>query len=245
MLLRKPAITLIIFSLFALVISRCAVKPLKYVVTSIRKKSRRTVASVMKDVGKEARNRLRAAFAVKGASYPPEKAHFVVLKASATLMLYAEDAELNITHITNYPLTATSGVLGPKLREGDRQIPEGIYRVIGFNPNSSYHLSLKINYPNEYDLARANEEGRENPGSDIFIHGKAVSIGCVAVGDVAIEELFTLAFDVGKENVSVVIAPYDMRKEGMMQTNARSRPWVIDLYRNIEERLLRFPRTRE
>jgi murein L,D-transpeptidase YafK len=111
-----------------------------------------------------------------------------------------------------YPMTAFSGTLGPKLREGDGQIPEGIYGIGYLNPNSSYYLSLKVTYPNASDRARAKADGRTNLGGDIMIHGKAVTIGCVPVGDDAIEDIFYLASAVGIKNVSVVIAPYDMRQ---------------------------------
>ena len=111
-----------------------------------------------------------------------------------------------------YSMTAFSGTLGPKLREGDGQIPEGIYGIGYLNPNSSYYLSLKVTYPNASDRARAKADGRTNLGGDIMIHGKAVTIGCVPVGDDAIEDIFYLASAVGIKNVSVVIAPYDMRK---------------------------------
>ena len=111
-----------------------------------------------------------------------------------------------------YPMMAFSGTLGPKLQEGDGQIPEGIYGIEYLNPNSSYYLSLKVTYPNASDRTRAKADGRTNLGGDIMIHGKAVTIGCVPVGDDAIEDIFYLASEVGVKNVSVVIAPYDMRK---------------------------------
>ncbi|MBR4615676.1 MAG: hypothetical protein IKO55_08730, partial [Kiritimatiellae bacterium] len=63
-----------------------------------------------------------------------------------------------------YPMTAFSGSLGPKLREGDGQIPEGIYGIGYLNPNSSYYLSLKVTYPNASDRARAKADGRTNLG---------------------------------------------------------------------------------
>ena len=86
-----------------------------------------------------------------------------------------------------YPMTAFSGSLGPKLREGDGQIPEGIYGIEYLNPNASYYLSLKVTYPNASDRACAKADGRTNLGGDIMIHGKAVTIGCVPVGDDALE----------------------------------------------------------
>lgn len=109
--------------------------------------------------------------------------------------------------LAKWPVLATSGGPGPKLREGDRQVPEGVYRVSGLNPNSSYHLSIKLNYPNSWDRQRAKEDGRENPGSNIFIHGKNVSIGCLAMGDPAIEKLFYLVHRVERKNFRVFLIP--------------------------------------
>ena len=132
-----------------------------------------------------------------------------------------------------YPMTAFSGTLGPKLREGDGQIPEGIYGIEYLNPNSSYYLSLKVTYPNASDRARGKKEGRTELGGDIMIHGKAVTIGCVPVGDDAIEDIFYLAYAVGFKNVSVVIAPYDMRSGRKLELEKSSIAWYPDLCREI------------
>ena len=142
-----------------------------------------------------------------------------------------------IQFIRDYSIQAASGVSGPKLRQGDRQVPEGVYRIAGLNPNSHYHLSMKLNYPNEFDLYHADQEGRFDPGGDIFIHGKAVSIGCLAMGDEAIEELFVLAAQVGKENVKVVIAPRDPRTLPL-DTDTEGMPeWAGELYDQISSEL--------
>ena len=85
-----------------------------------------------------------------------------------------------------FPFQGFSGTLGPKLREGDGQIPEGLYRIEYLNPNSSYHLSLKIDYPNAFDREKGRSDGRERLGYDIFIHGKSVTVGCIPIGDEAI-----------------------------------------------------------
>jgi len=136
-----------------------------------------------------------------------------------------------------YPMTAFSGTLGPKLREGDGQIPEGIYGIGYLNPNSSYYLSLKVTYPNASDRARAKNDGRTKLGGDIMIHGKAVTIGCVPVGDDAIEDIFYLANAVGIENVSVVIAPYDMRNGRKPELERSPLKWYPDLCKEIESAL--------
>ena len=131
------------------------------------------------------------------------------------------------------PMTAFSGTLGPKLREGDGQIPEGVYGIEYLNPNSSYYLSLKVTYPNASDRARAKVDGRTNLGGDIMIHGKAVTIGCVPVGDDAIEDIFYLAYAVGIKNVLVVIAPYDMRSGRNPELEESSIAWYPDLCMEI------------
>ena len=136
-----------------------------------------------------------------------------------------------------YPMTAFSGTLGPKLREGDGQIPEGIYGIGYLNPNSSYYLSLKVTYPNTSDMARAKADGRTNLGGDIMIHGKAVTIGCVPVGDDAIEDVFYLASAAGIKNVSVIIAPYDMRKGRRPELERSPLKWYPNLCNEIHTAL--------
>ena len=136
-----------------------------------------------------------------------------------------------------YPMTAFSGTLGPKLREGDGQIPEGIYGIGYLNPNSSYYLSLKVPYPSAADKARAKKDGRTKLGGDIMIHGKAVTIGCVPVGDDAIEDIFYLASAVGIKNVSVIIAPYDMRKGRKPELERSSLKWYPILCNKIHTAL--------
>jgi murein L,D-transpeptidase YafK len=140
--------------------------------------------------------------------------------------------------VRNYEIRRASGEAGPKLREGDGQVPEGLYRIDGLNPNSSYHLSLKINYPNEFDRQQASIDGRTQLGGDIFIHGREVSIGCLAMGDDAIEELFVLAHRVGKENISVLLAPRDFRQRPI--SGSAGVAWVDTLYSQVRQELKRY-----
>ena len=141
--------------------------------------------------------------------------------------------------LKTYPFTAFSGKLGPKLLEGDFQIPEGLYGIEYLNPNSSYHLSMKISYPNDFDKAMAKKDGRENLGGDIFIHGKDVTIGCIPIGDEAIEELFYLVSQVGKSRVKVLILPYDFRK-GKYDLAIDTVDWEKRLYRKLDFELKSF-----
>lgn len=196
----------------------------------------RTVQDIFQIYGNHATNKLKTYFANAKVSYPPREVTFVALKQEKKLELWAREGG-EFQFIRDYAIQAASGESGPKLRQGDKQVPEGIYRIAGLNPNSHYHLSMKINYPNEFDLFHAWQEGRANPGSDIFIHGRAVSIGCLAMGDEAIEELFILAAQVGAEHVKVVIAPHDPRTY-VLEADAKDLPaWTSELYANISREI--------
>ncbi|MDB5232964.1 MAG: exported protein, partial [Chitinophagaceae bacterium] len=80
--------------------------------------------------------------------------------------------------------------LGPKRMQGDYQVPEGFYYINEFNPNSTYHLSLGINYPNMSDRILSDSA---EPGGDIYIHGSCLTVGCIPIQDSQIEELYILA----------------------------------------------------
>lgn len=162
------------------------------------------------------------------------------MKEAKRLDLWAR-GDGGFVFVRSYAVRAASGKSGPKLREGDRQVPEGIYRVVGLNPNSSYHLSMKLNYPNAFDLRHATREWRSRPGSDIFIHGKALSVGCLAMGDPVIEELFVLAAAVGVSRIRVVIAPHDPRRRPLVAKGRSLPSWTPDLYAAITAEFAKFP----
>lgn len=194
---------------------------------------RSTVAEVVARIGHDAEQKIKPRFASAGIHYPPSAVTLLATKQEKLLEVWAKDGT-GFKHIHTYPILKTSGISGPKLLEGDRQVPEGIYRIIGLNPNSAYHLSMKLDYPNAFDLQHANAENRLQPGSNIFIHGKSSSIGCLAMGDDTIEELFILASAVGIDNVEVVIAPKDPRHHALSPKPANDAAWVTDLYRQID-----------
>ena len=113
-----------------------------------------------------------------------------------------------------YPIAKASGDLGPKLAEGDGQVPEGFYSVPpgAMKPDSTYHLAFNIGYPNACDRAH----GRT--GSAIMIHGNRVSIGCLAMTDAKIEEIYTLctaAHAGGQAAFKVHIFPFRMTEKRM------------------------------
>lgn len=193
---------------------------------------KRSTQQVIERYGIASLHRLEPFFAEAKAPYPPSRITLLAIKDEKKLELWTEENDQRF-FIRAYPIKAASGTTGPKLREGDRQVPEGVYRLEYLNPNSTYHLSMKIDYPNAFDRQHARAEGRTQPGGDIFIHGNAVSIGCLAMGDTTIEELFTLVAKTGIENVKVMIAPSDPRKQDILPLATQKPMWVSELYREL------------
>ncbi len=194
-----------------------------------------SVEDVVTLYGQNAVDRLAKNFSQAKINYPPEKVTLIAFKDKKVLNLWCSSGQRDFTLVKSYKIKGASGVLGPKLKEGDRQVPEGVYKIEGLNPNSNYHLSMKLNYPNLFDLKYAKLEGRKNPGTNIFIHGDSRSIGCLAMGDKAIEELFILSEQVGLDNIEVIIAPTNLAKFKNMRKLLKNKPaWVTELYRSIK-----------
>jgi len=180
-----------------------------------------------------------------GVEYPPKKITLITFKQEQSLQLWAKGEKGGWRFIHSYPLTAYSGKLGPKLKENDKQIPEGIYKLTSFNPYSAHHLSMMINYPNHFDKTKAEVDGRKKLGGNIFLHGKNTSVGCLAVGNKAIDQLFMLVRRVGLENVSVIIAPNDLRKEAPATGHFAQPKWLPELYKRIKVALRSFPQNKK
>ena len=111
-------------------------------------------------------------------------------KEEKVLELWAGSAKGPLTLVKSYPICAASGELGPKRKEGDLQVPEGLYDIVEFNPASNFHLSMKVSYPNASDRVRSDAR---RPGGLIYLHGNCASIGCIAIEDGPIEEVFLIA----------------------------------------------------
>jgi murein L,D-transpeptidase YafK len=94
--------------------------------------------------------------------------------------------------LITYDFCSTSGELGPKRKEGDLQIPEGIYHINHFNPQSNFYLSLGVSYPNKSDNILSD---KKKPGGAIYIHGNCVTVGCIPITDEKIKELYVLAVE--------------------------------------------------
>jgi hypothetical protein len=205
-----------------------------------RLRGQATVADRLSQYGPAARARWQPYFAKKGVPYPPQKLLLVGLKREKQLQVYAAGAGQSFRLIRSLPVLGLSGKLGPKLRFGDLQVPEGFYRIESLNPNSAFHLALRVNYPNAFDRTHAKMEGRTELGGDIMIHGSRASIGCLAMGDEAAEDLFVIAAEVGLNNMHVILSPVDFRVSNV-PANPRRPMWVDGLYAEIKAALHGLP----
>ena len=168
--------------------------------------------------------------------YYPKNLTLIGLKHEEILEVWTKQNGKNV-HLVDYPFTAFSGILGPKFKEGDRQIPEGIYGISFLNPNSKFHLAMRINYPNAFDKKMAKKEKRTHLGGDIMIHGSNRTIGCIPIGDDKIEELYFLAERVGITNIKVILAPVDFRKISVNIKKTNKHPWLKELYAKIKKEM--------
>lgn len=132
-----------------------------------------------------------------------------------------------------FPVCGASGNLGPKNKQGDKQVPEGFYEINVFNPASNFLLSLGLNYPNLRDEI-VNKPPR---GGDIYIHGKCMSIGCLAMEDLPIEEIYCVALlakSGGQQKIPVHIFPFKMNNENMDKYEREERKETKDFWRSIK-----------
>jgi len=144
-------------------------------------------------------------------------------RAPIFIRIFKEESELEIWkqrddgrfyHFKTYPICNWSGALGPKLKQGDKQAPEGFYSVARhqMNPNSSFHVSFNLGYPNDFDKAHA------RTGDFLMVHGKCRSAGCYAMTDALMEEIYALAreaFEGGQERFHVHAFPFRMTDANM------------------------------
>ena len=148
----------------------------------------------------------------QGLNFPPNHLFLRVFKEEKVLEAWGKDTT-DWKLIKKYPICKVPGKLGPKIKQGDKQVPEGWYKIDSINPNSDFHLSLRINYPNRADSIRSQNE--LDPGGDIFIHGNCYSVGCMPIEDEPMEELFWLVVQNlhanSLQDISVLILPFDLQ----------------------------------
>ena len=181
---------------------------------------------------------LRQRFQEKNLHYPPPAILFRAFKKEAALELWASAAEnQRYVLVHEYRICTSSGVLGPKRRFGDEQVPEGFYDLDWFNPQSSFFLSLHISYPNGSDRVLGSHQ---NPGGDIFLHGDCASIGCIPITDDGIKEVYWLAVLVhsqGQQHLPIQIFPTRLTDDGFKSlANAHpNQPELLAFWRNLKE----------
>ena len=162
------------------------------------------------------RPELQTLFAEAGLTFPAKRLFLRAFKHDRVLEMWgANDPEDPMTLIESYSVCAASGVLGPKRRWGDEQVPEGTYRIHRFNGWSGFHMSLRVDYPNDSDRARGK---RGALGGAIMVHGDCVSIGCIAIQNAPIERVFVsvlASHRAGRRMVPIHIFPTRFDEDGL------------------------------
>ncbi|WP_316831132.1 murein L,D-transpeptidase family protein [Pedobacter aquatilis] len=144
-----------------------------------------------------------------------------------------------------YDFCAHSGTLGPKVIEGDGQTPEGFYYINVFNPMSSFHLSLGVNYPNSVDYARTGTDRKT--GGDIYIHGNCVTVGCIPLTDDKIKEVYVLAVEAknnGQDKIPVNIYPFKMTDVNLKKY-AIQYPAQLNFWKTLQTGYLDFEKNKK
>ncbi|MBA4055194.1 MAG: hypothetical protein C0490_10815 [Marivirga sp.] len=168
-----------------------------------------------------------------------------VFKQESIVEVWVREAGNNIhTLLHTYDFCASSGTIGPKRKEGDLQIPEGVYSIDHFNPQSNFYLSLGINYPNASDRILSD---KANPGSNIYLHGNCVTIGCIPLTDDKIKELYILAVEArnnGQQKIPVHIFPAKLSDSQLILLK-KEFPSHADFWKNLQGVYTDFEKTKK
>ena len=174
----------------------------------------------------------------RGLTYPPRAILLRAFKKEAEVELWGASTEGGpYVLLKTYRICATSGILGPKRRFGDEQVPEGFYDLDWFNPQSNFLLSMHVNYPNAADRILGS---KTNLGGDIFLHGNCASIGCIPITDDGIEEVYWLAVQVksgGAKHLPIQIFPSRMNDAafGELAKKHAGQFELIAFWQNLKE----------
>ncbi|MDR0762471.1 MAG: L,D-transpeptidase family protein [Campylobacteraceae bacterium] len=168
---------------------------------------------------------------------------FIAYKNEAVLEIYAKNKDEDFYKLLQqYDIMQSSGDLGPKSAQGDKQVPEGFYYINRFNPSSNFYLSLGINYPNAADKLRSDAK---DLGGDIFIHGSFVTVGCLPMSDDKIKEIYLyamLAKNAAQAAIPVYIFPFRMNENNMSKFEKKyvDDKKLFTFWRNLKEGYDRF-----
>ncbi len=144
-----------------------------------------------------------------------------IFKEESEFEVWKQRADGRFHHLKTYPICNWSGGLGPKVKQGDKQAPEGFYKIARdqMNPNSQFYLAFNLGFPNAYD--RANKR----TGDFLMVHGKCKSAGCYAMTDALIEEIYALARESylgGQDLIQVHAMPFRMTDANMTRHQANT-----------------------
>jgi murein L,D-transpeptidase YafK len=170
----------------------------------------------------EKESMLKALFSQKKLNYNGFSLVIAAYKTEKVLEVFIKDKNSKkYTLFKSYDFCVLSGTVGPKRRQGDGQVPEGLYAISNFNPQSNFHLSLKVNYPNASDKILSD---KENPGGEIYIHGNCVSIGCIPLTDELIKEVYVLAVEARNNGhaIPVYLFPFKMTEVNVAASKLKS-----------------------
>ena len=191
------------------------------------------------DAANRMEDSLKKQFEKQNLTWPPQSMYLRSFKYDRQLEIWVKSSAKEPYKLFKmYKVCQQSGSMGPKRVEGDYQVPEGFYYINEFNPNSNYHLSLGLNYPNASDRILSDEK---RPGSAIYIHGDCVSTGCIPITDAPIEELYFLASNVrnqGQEFIPVHVFPvkYSVKKSmEFLENSMKDNSYLQQFNTNIKE----------
>jgi murein L,D-transpeptidase YafK len=180
---------------------------------------------------------MRKEFEAMGLQYPPSKIYIRAFKKEGILEIWVADWSGYYRKYRDFTVCAVPGSLGPKRRQGDKQVPEGFYYLSKFNPQSNFYLSLKVSYPNESD--RILGRGGGSLGGDIYIHGECQTVGCLPLND-DIMHVYWLAVQAksnGQRKIPIHIFPYkfnNYQHDSDERSKHASRRSVIKLWDNLK-----------
>ncbi len=167
-----------------------------------------------------------------GLTLPLDEVYLRVFKQERQVELWATSTRNGpMVLVKTYDICSASGEAGPKRKEGDLQVPEGFYEVPEFNAVSNYHLALKVSYPNASDRVRSD---RVTPGGLIYLHGNCVSIGCIAIRDEPVEEVYLLALDAKRKPVRLDSFPSRLTRAELQTSDSPHAAFWKELLPGLE-----------
>ncbi len=206
-------------------------------------------AGKLSDIFARTEDTIRKQFVAKGLQWPAKFVYIRSFKYDAKLEVWVKNSYKDQYKLFKaYKVCLQSGTMGPKRLQGDYQVPEGLYYINEFNPNSNYHLALGLNYPNASDRILSDSL---RPGGDIYIHGSCVSVGCIPLTNNEVEELYVItsyAKNSGQDFIPVHVFPikYNQAKSfEYLKTAARQNPALEKFAIQLKAMFDRFEETKQ